>query len=489
MSERGTRRTGVLAANPTLVGAVTTLVTIVAVFLAYNANQGLPFVPTYDLKMLVPDANSLVRGNEVRIGGVRVGIVRSVAPRQLPDGRVVAEAQLALDEQVRPLPVDSQVLIRPRSTLALKYVEVRPGEAEKGFEQNDTIPLSAAKPHPVELDEFFSMFDPLTRERAQGNLEGYGNALAGRGVAINEALGVAPRLLRKAEPTARMLASKRTDFEGFWRELSDLAAEVAPAAEAQAQLFVGADETFGAFAEVARPYIQETISRSPGTLDEGMRSFPEIRPFLRHSSELFAALKPGAAAAARTAPTIANALEKGAPVLARTPRLNAQLEPSADALLAFSQDPAVETGLRGLITTNRILDPTMRFLTPAQATCNYMTLLFRNVASLTSQGDGDDARWVRFIAFAPPLGPNSEGSIASAPANGGEEKEFPTRWLSIDRNYLHSNPYPYTAAPGQPRACEAGNERFRPNRRMIGNVPGRETILTEDQLPSQKRRK
>jgi hypothetical protein len=38
-----------IAANPVLIGAATTLVVIVAVFLAYNANNGLPFVPTYAL--------------------------------------------------------------------------------------------------------------------------------------------------------------------------------------------------------------------------------------------------------------------------------------------------------------------------------------------------------------------------------------------------------------------------------------------------------
>ena len=44
------KRTGSsIAANPVLIGAATTLVVIVGVFLAYNANNGLPFVPTYDL--------------------------------------------------------------------------------------------------------------------------------------------------------------------------------------------------------------------------------------------------------------------------------------------------------------------------------------------------------------------------------------------------------------------------------------------------------
>ena len=72
MTGRG--RVGSLAASPTMVGAITTLIVIVAVFLAYNANNGLPFVSTYDLKARVPNADALVKANEVRIGGARVGV-------------------------------------------------------------------------------------------------------------------------------------------------------------------------------------------------------------------------------------------------------------------------------------------------------------------------------------------------------------------------------------------------------------------------------
>ncbi len=51
---------------------------VVAVFLSYNANNGLPFVPTYDVTVQVPDAAGLVRGNEVRIGGKRVGVIEEI---------------------------------------------------------------------------------------------------------------------------------------------------------------------------------------------------------------------------------------------------------------------------------------------------------------------------------------------------------------------------------------------------------------------------
>ena len=69
-----------------MVGAVTVLIAILAVFLAYNANSGLPFVPTYKISATVPDANTLLPGNEVRIGGVRVGVVEDVTPIQDEDG-------------------------------------------------------------------------------------------------------------------------------------------------------------------------------------------------------------------------------------------------------------------------------------------------------------------------------------------------------------------------------------------------------------------
>ena len=43
---RGRSGTASLVASPVLVGAVTVLIAMIAVFISYNANQGLPFVPT-----------------------------------------------------------------------------------------------------------------------------------------------------------------------------------------------------------------------------------------------------------------------------------------------------------------------------------------------------------------------------------------------------------------------------------------------------------
>ncbi len=74
------RRRSSLAGSPLLIGAVTMLIVVVAVFLSYNANNGLPFVPTYNIKVALPEASGLQPSNQVRIAGTRVGLVSSLTP-------------------------------------------------------------------------------------------------------------------------------------------------------------------------------------------------------------------------------------------------------------------------------------------------------------------------------------------------------------------------------------------------------------------------
>jgi ABC-type transporter Mla subunit MlaD len=453
-----------VASSPILVGAVTVLVVLIAVFLAYNANNGLPFVSTYNLKARVPNADALVKGNEVRIGGVRVGIVKSVVPIQLENGEVAAELTLNLDQSAEPLPVDSTIMIRPKSALGLKFLQVTPGDSSEGFEAGETIPVAAAKPEPVDIDEFFDMFDEPTRKAIRQSLAGFGNALAGRGPQLNEAFGALRRLVENGQPILRTIVAPSTDFAGFWRALEALSATVAPVAETQAGLFVALDRTFGAFARVARPFIQETIEKSPPTLDTVNAGLPAINPFLHDSERFFAALQPGTKALAETAPIIADSLHAGVPVLNQTPTLNNQLQPTAEALVDFQNASGVFNGLDLLTDTNQILKPALRYIAPAQTTCNYIALAFTEIANAASQGNSN-GNWLQVVSYAPPEGPNSESGQASAPANGGSTAREKAE------NHLHFNPLPRTAAPGQGEVCEAGNEKYVKGQTVIGNSP------------------
>jgi ABC-type transporter Mla subunit MlaD len=471
------KRSGIqgVASSPAIVGAVTVLVIIVAVFLAYNANNGLPFVSTYDLKARVPNANALVKGNEVRIGGSRVGVVKSVTPVEDPpnSGNFAAELKLSLDKSAEPVPANSTMIIRPKSPLGLKYLQIVPGNSSHGLEPGETLPISAARPEPVDIDQFFDMFDERTRTAIQRNLTGFGTGFAGRGPQFNEAFGELRKLAESSQGVLRVLVEPSTNLAGFWRALEELSATVAPVAATQADLFVALDRTFAAFARVSRPFIQETIEKGPETLDTAISDLPVLNPFFRDSEEFFTALQPGARALGRTSPTIDAALRAGIPALNRSPTLFAQLEPTADALLALQEAPGVFNGLELLTDTNEVLKPAIRFIAPSQTTCNYFSIVFGNLTSALSESNGS-AHWIGATSFEAPIGPNSESGPASAPANGPE-----------DKNHLRSNPYPNTAAPGQTFECEAGRikgEFFSKTATKIGNVAGNQGTKTAGQI-------
>jgi virulence factor Mce-like protein len=466
-------RVGTLAASPTLVGAVTVLVVVVAVFLSYQANQGLPFVPTYKLSAEVPNANSMVPGNEVRIGGVRVGQIKAIEPQSHDDGTVSAKVDMELNQDLEELPEDSTVVVRARSALGLKYLEIQRGDSDEGFAPGATMPLSAATPEPVEIDEVFNTFDDPTRSAIQLNLLEFGNALAGRGSALNAVIGELGPLVERLEPVMANLASPSTGLSQFVSGLSAAAAEAAPVAEIQGQLFVDLETTFEAFADVSRPYIQEAISKGPETEDVAIATLPSIRPFLANTAKLFGELRPGFRAFAPRSKPAGQAISLGRKALGLAPGFNAQLDPTAQALLNLANDGGARQGVVALTEFNNTLGPPLSFITPAQSVCNYASLLFRNVSSFLSGSSGLSTSQ-RFIVLQPPIGPDSEIGPSSAPASGGGQAT----------NFLHYNPYPNTASPGQERECEAGNEDYLSGA-VIGNVPGNQGILTEEQIVAQ----
>ena len=463
------RRASSIIGSPVLVGALTVLVVVVAVFLAYNANKGLPFVPTYDVNAELPNADQLVAGNEVRIGGFRVGVVDRMSPARTAAGRTYARVHMKLDKTVEPLPVDTRLVVRARSALGLKYVEVNPGTAKAGYPPGSTIPLSQAKPLPVDIDQVLNTFDLRTREGARSSLLGLGNGLAGRGIDLNDAIDVAPRLLTNLQPVAANLADPRTRLSALFPALERAASIVRPAAGTQAQLFANLDTTFTALAAVARPFIQETISESPPTLDAGIAQLPEQRAFLRNTAGLARELRPGTRVLPATLPDLVDAVRFGSVNLRRTPALNSRLADVFRAVERFATDPFVPRGIDRLNDTVASLRPTLRFVTPVQTVCNYATLWFRNVSSHLSEGDRNGT-WQRFIIVPTPTGPNAESGPSSRPANGPAQD-----------NHLHANPYPNTAAPGQTHECEAGNEPYAIGRTVVGNVPGNQGTRTSGQ--------
>src|SRR5437763_8099395 len=223
------RATSNVIANPVMVGAATTLVIVVGVFLAYNANKGLPFVPTFQVRAEVPDASRLVIGNDVREGGQRIGQVSKLDPVRLPGGKTGAELTLQLSKTATPTPADSTVVIRPRSALGAKFVEIVRGRSPRPLAQGAVLRASTAPPL-VEPDDVFDMFTPPVRRAIRTNLDTFGGGLVTRGQSINRTLAALPRLLGGLPPVMRTLAAPGTRLAPTIEALARTASTVAPVA-------------------------------------------------------------------------------------------------------------------------------------------------------------------------------------------------------------------------------------------------------------------
>jgi ABC-type transporter Mla subunit MlaD len=421
MGGRGTVRS--LAASPTMVGAITTLIVIVAVFLAYNANNGLPFVPVYRVSAEMCNAARLAPNNEVRIGGNRVGVIESIETVGLEQASgcqtaggdsatAAARLNLKLDDTAKPLPEDSTIRVRYRSSFGLKYLEIERGDGN-GLPEGGTLPLSQAEPQ-TEFDDIGNTFDTETRESSRIVLEGFGNGFAARGASLNLAIESLNPLFANLQPVAKALSDATTQLENFFPELADAARIVAPVAVDNAEQFAHGAIAFGAIS-ADEEALRDTISSGVTTLETGIRSLPVQRPFLRDFAEFSRLLRPGVRELRASLPILNDVVAKGAKVLPRTVPMNRDLEAALNELNELVQEPATLVSLTRLSELFDQANSAGGFLVPYQTVCNYWNYWF---TYLTDHFAGEDA----FGAYERVLSTGSEG--ATSP------EEFPRNSLA-----------------------------------------------------------
>ncbi|MCK9248423.1 MAG: MlaD family protein [Solirubrobacteraceae bacterium] len=442
------RRRSSLLASPVLVGAAGILIALVTVVLAYNANSGLPFVATYDVKVELPDGQKLTPGSDVRLGGARIGAVDDIAPKVLDDGRIVALATLRLDKVADPLPADTTVLVRPRSALGLKFVELTRGRSDEPLEAGATLPVRQAKIEPVDLDQLSAVWDEETRDAFRDGFPEFAGAFAGRGGDINALLGDLPETMRLLSPVMRDLADPRTGLAAALRAFARAAGEVAPVADVQRTMLRHLAATFTALAEVSGPF-QELVSTGVPLQRAVARELPATRGFMARSAELMRRLDPAFARLRTASGPLSSALRRGESTFGRVPRLADALDVGSAAIRRLADDPQVPQGLAAGQRTVEHARPILTALTPTQVRCNYISLFFRNAHSVIAEGSRVGT-WQRSGTMIVPTWIQPVGEPTPD---------------------LHYNALPHTGQPGSDGDCEAGNEGYRAEQ-TIGNVPG-----------------
>lgn len=470
---RGRSRAQSLAASPTLVGAVTTLIVIVAVFLAYNATHGLPFVPVYRVSVILPNAARIQPNNDVRIGGTLVGVVDSIEP--IPNqrnGGAAAKLNLKLDKTVEPLPAGTTVAVRYKSAFGLKYLQLTRGSGPP-LPQGATIPISHASSQ-TEFDAVADTFDAQTRAAQRTDLQEYGDAFAARGASLNQTIQALNPLFTDLKPVAQVLTAPATRLDRFFPALGRTAQIVAPVAEQQAELFTNMATTFGALS-ASTTDLKNTISSGVPTLEQGTVALAAQRPFLADFADLSRRLRPGVSALRHTLPTLNSALHIGAPVLASMPPVNAKLGDVFVQLRSLVQQPQTKTTLLRLRETFDQAAPAAQFIAPFQTVCNYWNYWFTYLPEHLSQRDNIGTTQRVSIIGVPAGAPGGAGQVTTPlggysglQANGiaGSASSNPGQFQPHTLPIVHGDPYGPAVDSSGSADCQAGQAGY-----LLGNLP------------------
>lgn len=158
----------------TVMGAV--VLAIAIGFLAFVYNQSsIKEVDGYIIKASFDDLSGIAAGSQVRIGGVKVGVVESL---DLDPKTFLANAHMTIQNDVK-LPKDSSAAVVSNGLLGEKFIKLEPGGDDATLAAGDAIKFTQSSVSFEELIGKF-VFSSGGVDGKKGDKEGAGDAPAAK---------------------------------------------------------------------------------------------------------------------------------------------------------------------------------------------------------------------------------------------------------------------------------------------------------------------
>lgn len=298
--------------------------TLAALLLAVLAAAWLLFASSdpYRVTITLDNASQLVKGNQVKVGGVPVGTVS-----ELELGRD-AQAQIELeitDEELTPLRRGSTVEIRSTSLsgIANRYVALKPGpNDEDPVPSGGSLPAENAESE-VDLDAVLNTLDSESLGALQRTVQGLGNAVDGRGKELEEAIRALNPALSQTAATSREVIRDEDAFSRFLLDSASVVAAVSqrrpdlerlvPATGATLEAVASRTEELDSALRNLPPTLREantTLVNLRALVQDARPAVAEARPSARPLAETLRRLRPVARSGVRTIPGLRRLIDR-----------------------------------------------------------------------------------------------------------------------------------------------------------------------------------
>ena len=308
------------------------------------------------------NAFGIVDGGDVKVGGVRAGIVEAL---RLDQDSLLALVDIRIDKQgFGDLREDVFCEARQQSLIGEYFLDCKPGTSAERLPEGATIPVrQTGSTVPVDLVQDISR-RPV-RERASIILSQLGAAFAGRGKDLNETIRRASPALREDAVDLAQLRAERRTIRDLYADADRVVGDLARSRTEVTRFLREARDTTGAQAAEARAlraqfaqlprFLRELRPTLAALEDASAAQEPALRGLTANATRLrglFSAVERFNVASRPAIRTLADASKAGrSAVLAARPRI---------AELAGAARPLPELAKNAAITLEHIEDPKNR---------------------------------------------------------------------------------------------------------------------------------
>ena len=263
--------------------AALAIVVLLVAYLIFGGKGG----DSYHL--VFAEADQLVRGDEVQVGGVRVGNVTDISLRK----DFKADVTIHVSGSLTPLHqgTTAQVRVPSLSSVDNRYVLLSPGPNNMPkLHDGATLPASATK-EVTDLDALFNTLNPKTRKGLAGFIQGAGEQYAGAGKALGESIEYFPPFLGATSHFFGELVRDQRTFTSFLVETARAVTTIAARKEQLADLIENSNKTFQAIGS-EQSALAKGLKTLPVALRQGNHTFAELPSTFSALKQLVDASKP-----------------------------------------------------------------------------------------------------------------------------------------------------------------------------------------------------
>ncbi len=249
----------------------------------------------YAIKVNLPDADGLLTGSRVQIGGVAVGSV--IALQITPQDHALVT--VSIDKADAPIGTDASVVIRPANLLGEKYLDLSVGNRADPARSGFTIPSDHTQ-DATDFDQAIDVLAPTVRDRLAVMIHEAGTALFGRGTDLQAVLRALPPSVTDATDLINQVDASNTQLEDLLGHAGNVLASL-----------TRRQDVVGHFVSTAGAALSATAAHERGlaqTVEEAPALLSQLRATLVQLDTAGADLKPAATGLVNTAPALTQTL-------------------------------------------------------------------------------------------------------------------------------------------------------------------------------------